>query len=242
MLAPHPHEAPRSGGSAPHQLSPRQAEIAVWVARGKSNPEIARDLGLSPRTIDTHIAALFYKLDVSSRGELCTVLSLSNADPAVPVHATSSRKRVPRTAAVKRSTLRTLSARQEQIAALISRGKSSREIAHLLKLSPRTIDTHVAAIFNKLGVSSRSELTVALSSKSGTSVLQPPEQGFTFCALSARQAEIAALVALGKSNREIGAALWLSRRTVEAHLMTLFNKLKLKSRGDLIALYPQNAA
>ena len=41
-------------------------------------------------------------------------------------------------------------------------GKSSRAIALALKLSPRTVETHVAAIYNKYGVSSRVELTRAV--------------------------------------------------------------------------------
>jgi DNA-binding NarL/FixJ family response regulator len=55
-----------------------------------------------------------------------------------------------------------LSNRQAQIAALVVRGKSNREIAGLLDLSRRTVETHVATIFSKMGVRSRVELTVAL--------------------------------------------------------------------------------
>ena len=60
----------------------------------------------------------------------------------------------------------------------------------------------------------------------------------TCCALataSARQIQVAALVALGESNSEIGARLWLSSRTVEAHVIALCNKLNVDSRGELIA-------
>jgi predicted ATPase len=45
---------------------------------------------------------------------------------------------------------------------LVVSGKSSREIAETLSLSPRTVQTHIAAIFNKLGVRSRVELTATL--------------------------------------------------------------------------------
>ena len=55
-----------------------------------------------------------------------------------------------------------LSARQTEIAGLVVRGKSSREIAAELFLSPRTVENHIAAIFNKLGVGSRAELISAL--------------------------------------------------------------------------------
>jgi DNA-binding CsgD family transcriptional regulator len=51
-----------------------------------------------------------------------------------------------------------LSTRQAEIAQLVVRGKSTREIALALTLSPRTVETHIAAIYNKYGVSSRPEL------------------------------------------------------------------------------------
>ncbi len=55
-----------------------------------------------------------------------------------------------------------LTVRQAEIAALLVRGKSTREIALKLTLSPRTVETHVAAIYNKYGVSSRAELMLAV--------------------------------------------------------------------------------
>ena len=45
---------------------------------------------------------------------------------------------------------------------MILSGKSSREIALALELSPSTVETHVAAIYNKYGVSSQVELTRAV--------------------------------------------------------------------------------
>jgi len=47
---------------ANHPISTRQAEIADLVVSGKSNREIAETLFLSPRTVETHVAALFNKL------------------------------------------------------------------------------------------------------------------------------------------------------------------------------------
>ncbi len=55
---------------ANHPISTRQAEIADLVVSGKSNREIAETLFLSPRTVETHVAALFNKLGVRSRTEL----------------------------------------------------------------------------------------------------------------------------------------------------------------------------
>jgi DNA-binding CsgD family transcriptional regulator len=55
-------------------------------------------------------------------------------------------------------------------------------------------------------------------------------------ALSAREAEIARLVAARKSNKEIGVALDISSRTVSTHLSNIFVKLGVGSRGELTDL------
>lgn len=55
-------------------------------------------------------------------------------------------------------------------------------------------------------------------------------------ALTAREAEIARLVAARKSNKEIGETLDISPRTVGTHLSNIFGKLGLDSRGALTDL------
>jgi DNA-binding CsgD family transcriptional regulator len=52
-------------------------------------------------------------------------------------------------------------------------------------------------------------------------------------ALTGREREIARLVADRKSNKEIGAALGISSRTVSTHLSNVFAKLGVTSRGEL---------
>ncbi|WP_304455026.1 LuxR family transcriptional regulator [Nocardiopsis sp. YSL2] len=52
-----------------------------------------------------------------------------------------------------------LSPREGEIAALAAQGRTNREIAALLHLSPRTVETHVANALGKLGLRSRRELT-----------------------------------------------------------------------------------
>jgi ATP/maltotriose-dependent transcriptional regulator MalT len=51
--------------------------------------------------------------------------------------------------------------------------------------------------------------------------------------LTAREREIADLVAAGRTNREIAAQLVLSTRTIEAHLRNIFAKLGVRSRVEL---------
>jgi LuxR family maltose regulon positive regulatory protein len=48
-------------------LSPREREILELIAEGQSNKSIARQLGLGPETVKTHIRNVFHKLDVDRR-------------------------------------------------------------------------------------------------------------------------------------------------------------------------------
>ena len=59
-----------SKGSGAEALSQRELEIARLVARRKSNKAIAKELGISPRTVSTHLSNTFQKLEIGSRGEL----------------------------------------------------------------------------------------------------------------------------------------------------------------------------
>jgi DNA-binding CsgD family transcriptional regulator len=52
-------------------------------------------------------------------------------------------------------------------------------------------------------------------------------------ALSGREREIAELVAEGRTNREIGAELFLSEKTIEGHLTRIFAKLGVTSRVEV---------
>ncbi len=59
-----------SKGSGAEALSQRELEIARLVALRKSNKAIAKQLGISPRTVSTHLSNTFQKLEIGSRGEL----------------------------------------------------------------------------------------------------------------------------------------------------------------------------
>jgi DNA-binding CsgD family transcriptional regulator/tetratricopeptide (TPR) repeat protein len=51
--------------------------------------------------------------------------------------------------------------------------------------------------------------------------------------LTAQEMQIARMVSAGHNNAEIGAILFLSRKTVEAHLTRVYRKLEVRSRTDL---------
>ena len=65
--------APRRGGEAKPEnleslgLTPREAEVLFWVARGKTNDEIATVLGIGLTTVKKHLESTFSKLGVENR-------------------------------------------------------------------------------------------------------------------------------------------------------------------------------
>ena len=53
-----------------HDLSPRQREVAEYMARGFTAPEVAGFLGISPATVRVHLKSVYAVLGITSRAEL----------------------------------------------------------------------------------------------------------------------------------------------------------------------------
>jgi DNA-binding NarL/FixJ family response regulator len=52
------------------ELTPREWEVAMLVARGHFNRQIADDLVVSERTVDTHVSHILHKLGLVSRAQI----------------------------------------------------------------------------------------------------------------------------------------------------------------------------
>ena len=65
-------------------LTGRERQIAALVGEGMSNRDIARQLGISKRTVDAHLEHIFGKLGISSRVQLATGLSPTAPSPDRP--------------------------------------------------------------------------------------------------------------------------------------------------------------
>jgi len=60
----------RPGERAP--MSAREREVVAAVVEGLSNDEVAARLGISPKTVESHLRRLFERIGVASRTELAT--------------------------------------------------------------------------------------------------------------------------------------------------------------------------
>jgi ATP/maltotriose-dependent transcriptional regulator MalT len=63
-----------------------------------------------------------------------------------------------------------------------------------------------------------------------------PVAGPGIAALSAREREVATLVASGMRNRDVATALFVSEKTVESHLARIYDKLGVRSRAALATI------
>jgi DNA-binding NarL/FixJ family response regulator len=77
------HRRTRAGkadGSGIETLTERELEVARLVVDRKTNAQIAAELFLSPKTVETHIRHLFQKLEVSSRVEVARVVERADRE------------------------------------------------------------------------------------------------------------------------------------------------------------------
>ena len=56
-------------------LTPAERAVADLVAEGLSNPQIGERLYISRRTVQTHLAHVFAKLDITSRAQLAALVA-----------------------------------------------------------------------------------------------------------------------------------------------------------------------
>ena len=56
-----------------HGLTSREAEVLVWISRGKQNREISEILHISPRTVNKHLEQIFVKMGVENRASATAI-------------------------------------------------------------------------------------------------------------------------------------------------------------------------
>jgi DNA-binding CsgD family transcriptional regulator len=98
-------------------------------------------------------------------------------------------------------------------------------------------ELHAASIaFVRMGARPWADLAAAELRAAGVTAVEPATSAWT--TLTGQEREVVRLAAAGLTNREIGASLFLSARTVSTHLYKAFPKLGVTSRAQLRDLVP----
>lgn len=117
-------------------LTDRQRLVAVLAAQGLRNREIAAQLFVSERTVEGHVAAVLDALGAPSRVGIGQHVPQTSSAPAEQVNG--------------------LTPRQRGVADLVAAGRSNAAIAGALGISEKTVEKHIADLFARLQVQSRS--------------------------------------------------------------------------------------
>ncbi|WP_395396658.1 DNA-binding response regulator [Novosphingobium sp. BL-8A] len=61
-------------------LTAREAEVLLWISRGKQNREVSEILAISPRTVNKHLEQIFEKMGVENRASATAIAVTTLAD------------------------------------------------------------------------------------------------------------------------------------------------------------------
>src|SRR5690606_32791170 len=70
-----PEPAREEGSPLLDQLTRAQRQVAERVAGGLTSRQIAEELFVSPRTVDTHLAHIYRKLEINTRARLAAMVA-----------------------------------------------------------------------------------------------------------------------------------------------------------------------
>jgi DNA-binding CsgD family transcriptional regulator len=88
-------------------------------------------------------------------------------------------------------------------------------------------------VFNTQNLADLSAVCLHLSVWAST--VRSQHQSFKTDCLTSRELQIAELVALGRTNAEIGTELWITENSVKQALKRMFRKLEVSSRAEMVA-------
>jgi non-specific serine/threonine protein kinase len=146
-------EATSALEEAKHGAQERGAQPLLWhihrslgrVYASRKQKQVAeRELAAAREVIET-LAASLDDTEQRERFLHAALATLPKQKPLLPRQ-------------VAKQAFAGLSEREREVAVLIAQGRSSREIAEVLVISQRTIETHVGNIYAKLGFNSRAQI------------------------------------------------------------------------------------
>lgn len=128
-----------------------------------------------------------------------------------------------------------LTARERQVLQLAAEQKDNAEIAATLELRRSTVRAHLRSCYFKSRARGEGVDDLTGRSRRRSPRERSLDQLLRRAGLTERQACVARLAALGLTNKEIGAALGLSRHTVGPHLTAIYERLRVSRRTELAA-------
>ena len=155
--APHVHD--------PRALAPLERIVLKYASLCASNKEIAFALGLSESTVATAVSHVLRKLGCRRRTDLVVFADVERAEHARLPVGEGELGVLSWPSAISEDVAARLSPAEHDVAAELVKGKTNREIAELRGTSPNTVANQVRAMFEKLGLDSRSALVRALTRK-----------------------------------------------------------------------------
>jgi DNA-binding NarL/FixJ family response regulator len=229
----------RSAGLALVRLAQRRIDVATSIITGMLADQPWNDLArgkLLPARVQIAVAAADFEAASAAADELDRIATAYES-PALAAAALSARGRLQLALGDSADACTTLQDALQHWQAL----EVPYEVATVRLLlgqacrgcgdedgAARSLD-QAASIFDSLGAALDARLTRDLTSASALPA-----------GLTAREAEVLGLVASGRTNRDIAAALHLSERTVARHLSNIFTKIGVTSRTAATAFAYEN--
>ena len=109
-------------------------------------------------------------------------------------------------------------------------------VAQRERAEAREVLIETAADANELGAGLLAGRIDALAHRAGFSLAPPSSDVSALASLTPRELEVLELVAAGRSNGDIGTALFISTKTASVHVSNILAKLGVGSRGEAAAL------
>lgn len=189
-------------------LSQRKVEVAHLLVQGKPNKTIANELDMSVETVNEHMADIFKRLRVRSRYEAIAVLSGGSHN-------------------------------RTQVPLLFDRDHT---LLYCDKTAAAILDKQHIRPDNVVEIAGQNQPFFALNGilfqcdKTEKFIrISLADYSESLSALSARELVIAYLIGNLLSNNEIAEQLEISVKTVENQLTSIYRKLKLRNRSELVA-------
>lgn len=150
-----------------------------------------------------------------------------------------------------------LTRREYEVAKLVAKGKTNRQVASHLLISERTVRTHLCSVFKSLGIKNRTELSLLFRDNAciEINVIAPRQKHWSdiagpagdcgiepmplsivmqFGALTAAEIRTLKFVASGMKNDGIAEAAAVSVSTVRHNLSSIYSKLGVRNRTQAI--------